>query len=105
LISSVIFVHGLGSNPDTTWQGKKTLENGNIIRGTQDSKKVNAPIDWITHLAPYDLEPKFLKGARMFYYNYDSYWFRDAIEVRLEDLATKLLVDMHSNRQISGKVR
>jgi hypothetical protein len=53
-------------------------------------------INWITDLLPHDLQPNLLPDTRLFHYNYDSYWFRDALEVRLEDLASKLLMDIHS---------
>jgi hypothetical protein len=29
----------------------------------------------------------------MFYLNFDSYWFRDALELRLNDMADKLLTE------------
>ncbi|KAH8595298.1 hypothetical protein B0O99DRAFT_741175 [Bisporella sp. PMI_857] len=81
----IIFVHGLGSNPDTTWLGKTDASD----------------IDWITSLLPHDLQPNLLPDTRLFHYNYDSYWFRDALEVRLEDLSSKLLIDIYSmNRNV-----
>ncbi|KAL8909884.1 MAG: hypothetical protein Q9171_004797 [Xanthocarpia ochracea] len=60
----IIFVHGLGSNPDTTW-------------GLRDGQC------WVSDFLPQDIPVSFRKDIRIFFYNYDSYWKRDAVQARL----------------------
>ncbi|KAJ4298025.1 hypothetical protein N0V90_005924 [Kalmusia sp. IMI 367209] len=72
----IIFVHGLGSNPDTTW-------------GPKDS-------NWISQFLPTDIPVALHKDVRIFFYNYDSYWKRDAVQTRLRNLGESLLGDMNS---------
>ncbi|KAJ4288935.1 hypothetical protein N0V90_011276 [Kalmusia sp. IMI 367209] len=67
----IIFVHGLGSNPDTTW-------------GPKDS-------NWVESLLPEDIPAALHKDLRIFFYNYDSYWKRDAVQARLWTLGKSLL--------------
>ncbi|KAF2003883.1 hypothetical protein P154DRAFT_519784 [Amniculicola lignicola CBS 123094] len=67
----IIFVHGLGSNPDTTWGPKGTC--------------------WVSDFLPQDIPAAFHKDVRIFFYNYDSYWKRDAVQARLWSLGKSLL--------------
>ena len=69
--SSIIFVHGLGSNPDTTW-------------GLKDK-------NWVNHFLPEDIPVEAQNDIRIFFYNYDSYWKRDAVQTRLWRLGKGLL--------------
>lgn len=76
-ISSVIFVHGLGSNPDTTWNA------GNSC--------------WITDFLPSDLTREGLKSSvRLFKFNYDSFWMREANPTGLVEIGGKLLRELLS---------
>lgn len=79
--SSIIFVHGLGSNPDTTWGPKGT--------------------SWVSDFLPQDIPAVFHKDVRIFFYNYDSYWKRDAVQARLWSLGKSLLD--HISSEIRGK--
>jgi len=79
-VSSIIFVHGLGSNPDTTW-------------GPKDS-------NWISDFLPQDIPAAFHKEIRVYFYNYESYWKRDAVQTRLWRLGKSLLDGLCS--QIRG---
>ncbi|KAF1922859.1 uncharacterized protein M421DRAFT_338260 [Didymella exigua CBS 183.55] len=72
----IVFVHGLGSNPDTTW-------------GRRESNWVN---DFLTQ----DIPKVFHEDIRIFFYNYDSYWKRDAVQTRLWRLGKSLLDGMCS---------
>ncbi|KAF2015045.1 TPR-like protein [Aaosphaeria arxii CBS 175.79] len=67
----IIFVHGLGSNPDTTW-------------GPRES-------NWVNDILPQDIPVELQKDVRIFFYNYDSYWKRDAIQACLQSFAHGLL--------------
>jgi hypothetical protein len=69
---SIIFVHGLGSNPDTTW-------------GPRDGRC------WVSDFLPEDIPAAFHRETRIFFYNYDSYWKRDAVQARLWSLGKSLL--------------
>ncbi|KAL8905548.1 MAG: hypothetical protein Q9207_002574 [Kuettlingeria erythrocarpa] len=73
----IIFVHGLGSKPDTTW-------------GLRDGQC------WVSDFLPQDIPLSFHKDIRIFFYNYDSYWKRDAVPARLRSLGKSLLDRMTS---------
>ncbi|KAF2271228.1 uncharacterized protein EI97DRAFT_408568, partial [Westerdykella ornata] len=76
----IIFVHGLGSNPDTTWGLKGTC--------------------WVSDFLPQDIPAAFHTDVRIFFYNYDSYWKRDAVQARLWSLGKSLLD--HITSEIRG---
>ena len=56
-------------------------------------------INWVIDFLPYDLPPDIVPGLRLFFYNYDSYWLRDAIETRLWNLGETML------SKISSRIR
>ncbi|KNG46426.1 alpha beta-hydrolase [Stemphylium lycopersici] len=68
---AIVFVHGLGSNPDTTWGPKGS--------------------NWISDFLPHDIPAALHKEIRVYFYNYDSYWKRDAVRTRLWWLGRGLL--------------
>ncbi|OSS44355.1 hypothetical protein B5807_10962 [Epicoccum nigrum] len=72
----IVFVHGLGSNPDTTW-------------GPRDN-------NWVSNFLPQDIPAALHTEIRIFFYNYDSYWKRDAVKTRLWRLGRGLLDGMCS---------
>jgi hypothetical protein len=59
---------------------------------------------WITHFLPDDLPQETLAHTRAFFYNYDSYWYRDALDRRLWDLGERLLFHIGSEIQQCEKV-
>jgi len=59
---------------------------------------------WITHFLPEDLPQEALAHTRAFFYNYDSYWYRDALDRRLWDLGERLLFHVGSEIQKCEKV-
>lgn len=67
-------MHGLGSNPDTTW-------------GPKDST-------WVSQFLPLDIPAALHKDVRIFFYHYDSYWKRDAVQTRLRTIAESFLDDI-----------
>ncbi|KAH7130102.1 hypothetical protein B0J11DRAFT_244108 [Dendryphion nanum] len=67
----IVFVHGLGSNPDTTW-------------GPKDS-------NWVNEFLPQDIPAAVRKDVQIFFYHYDSYWKRDAVQANLESFGQGLL--------------
>ncbi|KAM0362811.1 hypothetical protein ACHAPK_011498 [Fusarium culmorum] len=85
----IIFVHGLGSNPDTTWRAKRPLATTDIPKkAPAESEEF---VDWVSEFLPDDLPAVIQKNVRIFYYNYDSYWKRDALYTRLANLGDELL--------------
>ncbi|KAJ2992303.1 hypothetical protein NUW58_g2211 [Xylaria curta] len=84
----IIFVHGLGSNPDTTWKAKSTnTPRRNRLQVHLIKEK---DVDWITEFLYEDLPSNIRSGIRVFFYNYDSYWCRDAIRERRSRLGREL---------------
>jgi len=54
-------------------------------------------INWVADFLPYDLPPETVPGLRLYFYNYDSYWLKDAIETRLWNLGEGLLSKVASH--------
>ncbi|CAG8018098.1 unnamed protein product [Penicillium salamii] len=84
----IIFVHGLGSNPDTCWQAKSTTKTS----GSTEDEHVN----WVSDFLPHDLPREIREDVRIFFYNYESYWMRDAVHTRLSTIANGLLEHIDS---------
>ena len=89
LVISIIFVHGLGSNPDTTWRAKYSTNISEAPAKSQPRNKRYAC--WITDFLPYDIPSSFPGDIRLFFYNYDSYWANDAVDTRLMKLGNEFL--------------
>ncbi|KAF6806669.1 Kinesin light chain 5, partial [Colletotrichum plurivorum] len=89
----IIFVHGLGSNPDTTWTAAADPSDKAVL----GSERI---VDWISDFLLDDLKAKD-RNIRMFFYNYDSYWKKDAVQLRLETLGNELLEHLHGWIHIS----
>jgi hypothetical protein len=85
-------VHGLGSNPDTTWRARKIATEPE----TTDEEEY---VCWVTDFLPQDISPVFRQDIRVFLYNYDSFWQRDAVQTRLWNLGHNLL------NRISSEIR
>ncbi|KFA55452.1 hypothetical protein S40293_09848 [Stachybotrys chartarum IBT 40293] len=101
--SSLIFVHGLGSNPDTTWRAKRPPATADIAEETAaDSEGF---VDWVSEFLTDDLPAATRKEVRMFYYNYDSYWKRDAVDTRLANLGGELLEHIREIRESDAASR
>ena len=94
---SIIFVHGLGSNPDTTWTAKaqhpESAANENEAR-----------VFWIRDFLPQDLPHSIRENTRVFLYNHDSYWQRDAVQTRLWSLGEGLLHRIRTSVRNSEEV-
>lgn len=94
--NSIIFVHGLGSNPDTTWRARKPTNFSGPTEETPSTRDQH--VNWISDFLPDDLPPEVREGIRIFFYNYDSYWKRDAVFTRLQGVGNNLL--QHIDTQI-----
>jgi hypothetical protein len=92
-ICSIILVHGLGSDPDTTWQKlAKNVSHNHTDPASQGKQYVN----WVSDFLCEDLPPEVRRHARVFFYNYDSYWKNDAIEERRSRLGHELFEEVSS---------
>ncbi|RFU74219.1 alpha beta-hydrolase [Trichoderma arundinaceum] len=86
--TDIIFIHGLGSNPDTTWRARL---------GATTSETSERYVTWVSDFLPDDLCSDDRRDIRLFFYNYDAYWKRDALPERLSTLGAALV-----NRITSG---
>ncbi len=97
---SIIFVHGLGSNPDTTWRARKDPIKPPESQPDPESRSGHQEyICWITDFLPEDIDAASRQKIRVFFYNHDSYWQRDAAQDRLWNLGNNLL------HHISSRIR
>jgi hypothetical protein len=96
-------VHGLGSNPDTTWLARRvdSLQDEAVRPRSTDDQYVN----WVSEFLPSDLPPTVRKDTRIFFYNYDSYWKRDALHTGLSELGGKLLEQVETKLRQTEEVR
>ncbi|KAB8219540.1 hypothetical protein BDV33DRAFT_231417 [Aspergillus novoparasiticus] len=78
----IVFVHGLGSNPDTTWTARKSTET--------TGASTEYPT-WVSDFLPDDLSSLDRQDVRIFFFNFDSYWKRDAVQTRLSNIGNDLL--------------
>jgi hypothetical protein len=95
--NSIVFVHGLGSNPDTTWHATRPTTTANALEeAALDSQQF---VNWVSDFLPDDFPPAIRRDIRMFFYNYDSYWKRDAVYTRLANLGNELLEHIREIRE------
>jgi hypothetical protein len=74
---SIVFVHGLGANPNTTWRSGDTC--------------------WITDLLPDHLKDRGLQSrVRLFTFNYKSFWLRRS-HLQLSETANAILQELASD--------
>ncbi|KAH7139811.1 hypothetical protein B0J13DRAFT_638817 [Dactylonectria estremocensis] len=85
----IIFVHGLGSNPDTTWRaGQCSTAPEAPEEACPESDRY---VTWVCDFLPGDLYSDVRQDIRLFFYNYDAYWKRDALPERLSTLGVALV--------------
>ena len=85
----IIFVHGLGSQPDSTWRAERRVEA--LALQDDNHRQQKEYVYWVNDYLTHDLISKGRRGITLFYYNYDSAYYRDASEKRLQDLGDQLL--------------
>jgi hypothetical protein len=86
-----VLVHGLGSNPDTTWLAEAPESSITSDASTSGAKVY---VNWITDFLVHDLDSAHRSTTRIFFFNYDSYWKRDALKTRLSSMADKMLSNL-----------
>lgn len=84
----MVFVHGLSSNPDTTWRARPPRTDLANLKALDAGKQ---DVCWVTDLLLDDIAPAARRKTRLFFYNHDSYWQRDAVQTRLWNLAGNML--------------
>lgn len=62
-------------------------------------------MNWVSDFLPNDLPTAIRKDTRIFFYNYDSYWKRDAVQTRLWNLGNGLLEHISGGIRHLGEVR
>lgn len=88
-------MHGLGSNPDTTW--------GVISTSHQPSDTVTDG-NWVDQFLPKDIPKQLQQHVRIFFYNHDTYWKRDAVQTRLMNMSHDMLARINSTLRATNKV-
>ncbi|CAG8899455.1 unnamed protein product [Penicillium egyptiacum] len=64
-INSIIFVHGLGSNPDTTWRARKFTNTSHPTEETRPNS--DQYVNWVSDFLPSDLPLEVREDARIFF--------------------------------------
>ena len=61
-------------------------------------------VNWVRDFLPEDLPTAIRRDVRMFFYNYDSYWKRDAVHTRLAHHGNELLEHINGEIRVSEAV-
>ncbi|KAI9857892.1 MAG: hypothetical protein M1813_008007 [Trichoglossum hirsutum] len=89
--ADIIAVHGLGSNPDTTWQSRTTVP----LEGSSDQEIY--PI-WLRDFLPQDLQKDGFR-VRVMAFNHNTRWKTNALNKSLEDYGQDLLRELAEKRR------
>ncbi|ETN44019.1 uncharacterized protein HMPREF1541_10884 [Cyphellophora europaea CBS 101466] len=96
----VVFVHGLGANPDTTWTATLPPTKPAI---PDEHDKTQERVCWVTNLWIDDIPAEVRRKTRIFFYNHDSGWRRDGVQGRLSTLAGRMLHELRGMPQGSAR--
>ncbi|KEQ57652.1 uncharacterized protein M437DRAFT_61128 [Aureobasidium melanogenum CBS 110374] len=98
----IVLVHGLGSNPDTTWLAEapedSITSDASDLSDIASASRAKRYVNWVTEFLVHDVYCADQFTPRVFFFNYDSYWKRDALETRLCSMADKLLASLELAR-------
>lgn len=94
LTGSIVAVHGLGSDPDTTWKSRRNLSLEKF-RGPTPSENQRL---WLNEFLPEDLR-KVGFSVRIMTFNHNTRWTANAVNKSLFDFAEDLLRELSANRQ------
>ncbi|KAG9648244.1 purine and uridine phosphorylase, partial [Aureobasidium melanogenum] len=105
----IVLVHGLGSNPDTTWLAEapedSITSDASDLSDNASASRAKRYVNWVTEFLVHDLYRTDQFTPRVFFFNYDSYWKRDALETRLCSMADKLLSSLELARDSETEKR
>ena len=59
---------------------------------------------WVDEFLPKDIPERLQQHVRIFFYNYDTYWKRDAVQTRLTNVGRSLLTRIKSSIRATDKV-
>ncbi|KIW70685.1 hypothetical protein PV04_02930 [Phialophora macrospora] len=91
----LVFVHGLGSNPDTTWRAAIPTNASQPNQNDAPNSAVSYEyVWWVRDLLPEDIPPSIRENIRAFHYNYDSSYLREAPQTLLRGLGNALVHDL-----------
>ncbi|KAF1949041.1 hypothetical protein CC80DRAFT_430074, partial [Byssothecium circinans] len=90
----IILLHGLGSNPDTAWSATPALDH--VIGSPTEKEHL---VCWVADFLPEDIPDEIRKNIRIFTYNYDTYYKKDAVHTTIENAAQNFLSQLNSIRQ------
>jgi hypothetical protein len=88
---SIVAVHGLGSNPHTTW----------LPRSEDGSSQINPTTKpmWLRDILPQDLQSRGFR-VRVLAFNHNTRWKVNALSKSLQDYAEDLLRKLDYKRQL-----
>ncbi|KAK4649973.1 hypothetical protein QC762_0105260 [Podospora pseudocomata] len=84
---------GIEVHPDSTWRATKHATRQATTTDIPEEAATDNEqfVNWVSDFLPSDLLPAVSRDVRLFFYNYDSYWKRDAVHTRLTNLGNELL--------------
>jgi hypothetical protein len=105
-LKSIIFIHGLGANPDSTWGGKRPQLNHRDDGNVNNHKETNEmkPVNWVRDFFWKDLPQEWQDNTRLFFFNHDTWWEKDALYDGLDEVATKFLEGIHKKFKTTDNV-
>ncbi|KAL8690234.1 MAG: hypothetical protein Q9218_004272 [Villophora microphyllina] len=86
----------------TTWKAKTRVQR---TEGQPKPEREDDEVCWVSDFLPEDLPPRIRKNIRVFFYNYDSYWKRDAAQIQLVDYGKDLFVRLKSELRQTNEER
>ena len=60
---------------------------------------------WVDNFLPNEIPERIRRHVRIYFYNYDTYWKRDAVHTRLEKTGNNLLSIINSGLRATDRVK
>lgn len=92
---SIVAVHGLGSNPHTTWLPRKSSRPED---GSGQIDPTTKPM-WLRDILPQDLQGRGFR-VRVLAFNHNTRWKVSALSKSVQDYAEDLLRKLDYKRQL-----
>ena len=68
-------------------------------------ESIQRDICWVSEFLADDITPEHKKRIRVYFFNYDSYWKRDAIQAQLNHFGKDLLARLNTEVRKTDEVR